>query len=128
MQTNLVGWSQAGPELTDLILGRLEEFWNISVVHRFETEIIVEYGNRWYAVFDNGGEIDVDLINVEHLRPSVPTETNPRIDTDTTAYRLAQVIKQQPIDWEYRLDLSDLDNKCRTIYAGPMEPPLTPAA
>ena len=90
---------------TNVTIAMLNHGYNIRKVGEALGCVIVElpfeYGYRWFALGDNGGEISVREINVSTPYQSVPFDTEPAVTAELTAYRLAVVMAGQPIDWSF---------------------------
>lgn len=85
----------------------LRRGWTVKTVGRWTGGgLIVEPSGAphpYWSVTDNGGELVVGKINGEPGR-DVPTHWFGRpLSVWTVAYRVAMVIKGEPVDWQYEI-------------------------
>lgn len=84
---------------TNVTIAMLNHGYNIRKVGEALGCVIVElpfeYRYRWFAIGDNGGEI-----NASTLYQSVPFDLEPPVTAELTAYRLAAVMTGKPINWQ----------------------------
>jgi hypothetical protein len=66
---------------------------------------ILEYKNKLYMVCDNGGEINVELINHSQFRSVPITRYGRLLDPCTIGYRIFCALTDSEIDYSY--DLSE---------------------
>jgi hypothetical protein len=60
---------------------------------------------RFWILSDNGGEINVELLNSTQIVKSVPSTSNEfYVTAETIAYRIMCAITNQAIDWNLRLE------------------------
>jgi len=94
------------------LLPYLAVLWHIRHVGEMGAVVLVRPGysdkpGRSYAVWsisDNGGELQVDRVNIDH-EPGVPyTAWSSKLNLCTMAYRIAMRILGEPIEWDLRLD------------------------
>jgi len=71
--------------------------------YKYVSEWLVHDYGTWYWLNDNGGEVNVSRVNSGALPVSVPEI----LQAATMAYRIACVLRGEPIDYAYRLDDDD---------------------
>lgn len=70
---------------------------------------IVTYKHAWYALGENGGEVQVTRLNTDHdwgipYTRRVNESFSEPVSPLTLAYRVLRFIKGEPIDWELELE------------------------
>jgi len=66
---------------------------------------IVSYAGEWWIIHDNGGELNIEKINIPNTLRSIPyTSTSFVMDTMTMVYRTLRVLKGEDIDWQWCAD------------------------
>jgi len=65
---------------------------------------LVEVCGKSYLVWDNGGEVGVELLNSGRSDRFPMRWWSIALDSGTLAYRLCQVITGEPIDYDFRMD------------------------
>jgi hypothetical protein len=95
----------------------LQQSWDVlqclSLFYGIEFQCILKGANvvshkpenqdRYWSLSDNGGEINVELINSNMRVISVPTDSN-KFYVETIAYRIMCAITDREIDWNLRVE------------------------
>lgn len=70
----------------------------------------VRVHGRAYLVWDNGGEVGCELLNTQEVRFFPLDCDGIELDSGTLAHRLVCVIKDEPIDYAFRMhfDLKEI--------------------
>lgn len=64
---------------------------------------------RWIFLADNGGEINIGLINGTDNPPSIPTTWHSsNLNAETVQYRILAALNREPIDYDHRCEPIDL--------------------
>lgn len=108
-RANLFGWMIDGPWHTRAFIQcMLDGLSLMRFVEITSDTVIVEYEGLWYHLSDNGGEINISLVNdvmYSKTFPSVPTSSNTiRLNSATIVYRVQAVlhgIAMEDIDWNH---------------------------
>lgn len=119
----LGGWVQDGQRHTASIIYALQKFYGIRLIAIIDPQVAIvvskDGDGRWFTLADNGGEINVEPINIPDELVSVPT-TSTRIGLTpmTIAYRVWRVMHQQPIDYDVVMDDTELFGRAAEPFVG----------
>jgi hypothetical protein len=91
------------------VLQCLDKFYGIKFKCKMNGGNIVAHKPKHQEVFwiltDNGGEINVELLNSTQMVKSVPSTSDKfYVTSETIAYRIMCAITDQPIDWNLRIE------------------------
>lgn len=102
----LYGWANNNAEATARTMNTLSVFYGIKRVGEIHGAIAVMWtapGHyKVWTLSDNGGEINVEMINQPDTLISIPyTRNGFGVTAETMAYRICCAIRGEPIDWNY---------------------------
>ena len=104
--SNLYGWCslETNHKATRETLELLAEQGGKTIAD-MEHFIVVKYNDRWYTLCDNGGEINVEAVNLTETLRSVPYISNAdTLTTGTMLYRLLAAMRGEEIDYDWRAE------------------------
>ncbi len=105
---NLLGWYSDGLGLTQALLRQLAG-QGVGYLGEAAQAVVVSRDNKWWVMWDNGGEICVEKVNGTDEFTSVPSTVNHQVcgqplTIGTIAYRILCAMKGEQINYDWRAD------------------------
>lgn len=96
-------WIANNEQATDDFWGILESQGVKIRAQLSPSAAIITYGGWWWLLYDNGGELNLEKLNIpdESVYGIPYTSTLFPMDSVTMAYRVLQALKGQGIDWTW---------------------------
>jgi len=111
---NVFGYNkETGVEKTQRLIKLLKELYDITFVGELPHQLVFQFpydmkdnslNYKWFTVSDNGGELNVNLINSDDITRSVAYSTSPSTSVETMAYRVSQAAYSKNVDYALKLD------------------------
>ena len=112
-----------GIEKTNLLIKLLGDTYGFKFVGELYNGLVFEFpfdmdnnslNHKVFYVCDNGGELNINLINGENECVSAAYATTPKTSVETMAYRVSKCAYREPIDYSFNLCLV-LENRTEII-------------
>ena len=99
MTMNLFKFAQNGKEATAVCLKILKES-HVELLAESDHGGYFRFKNKIYSVWDNGGEIGVQLVNIDESK-FIATDRNVKTTAEEVASNIYLVMTGQPIDYQF---------------------------
>ena len=101
----LFSWAHNDEELTAELLALLKEQGMPTVGNIGKRTVILLWNNAYWALTDNGGELNIEMLNFSRTFRSIPyTSTEFTVNTTTMLYRIITAMIGLSIDYTLRID------------------------